>query len=219
MINELLYVPPVENFRWINRERLYSILKVNQVSNAVFLSGDVHHGQLYEAQCQSFTGQNILPEVTSSGLSHTQADFFPTPEGNMRFFRHADTIASDIFMDYNYGMLEIFDCKNSEEIALKVSVRDIQGAEVLSKSYSKADLAFEQLNLMNGKLCYARASLQLNFRLLIQWLQRIFYEGDIRDTMVRVFVVMPGIFIVICSIVMRLSAILLAKCKICLTKK
>ena len=49
----------------------------------------------------------MLPEVTSSGLSHTQADFFPTPAGNMRWMSLQDSWASEIYLDYNYGNLDI----------------------------------------------------------------------------------------------------------------
>ena len=47
---------PVENFRWINRMKLFEALKKNEMENVVLLSGDVHMGQLYEAQCAQFTG-------------------------------------------------------------------------------------------------------------------------------------------------------------------
>ena len=56
MIPERIYIPPVENFREKNRERLYETLRNNYVENAVLLSGDVHLGQFYEAQCKSLTG-------------------------------------------------------------------------------------------------------------------------------------------------------------------
>ena len=44
MIPERVYLPPVENFRWVNREKLFRALKVNQAENVVLLSGDVHLG-------------------------------------------------------------------------------------------------------------------------------------------------------------------------------
>ena len=65
----------------------------------------------------------MLPEITSSGLSHTQADFFPHPKGNMRMLASEETtnLASEIFMDYNYGSLIIKDIKDT---VLHASVRN-----------------------------------------------------------------------------------------------
>lgn len=71
MLTEMINIPLLENFRWKNRERLFRLLRENRMENVVLLSGDVHIGQVYKAQCTGFTGQNLLPEVTSSGLSHT----------------------------------------------------------------------------------------------------------------------------------------------------
>ena len=57
ILPERLYLPMVdENFRWKNRERLFRILRENQAENVTLISGDVHFGQLYKAQCPGFTG-------------------------------------------------------------------------------------------------------------------------------------------------------------------
>ena len=82
----------------------------------------------------------MLPEITSSGLSHTQADFFPQPQGNMRMFSPRETTegASPIFMDYNYGSLLISgDAQSDSDILLSASVRNISGDEVLRQDYTK----------------------------------------------------------------------------------
>ena len=77
------------------------------MDNVVLISGDVHHANLHEAQC-NFTGQKILPEFTSSGLSHTLKDFFPAPEEMFRFMDLPEARSKgEMFMDYNYGALEI----------------------------------------------------------------------------------------------------------------
>ena len=67
----------VESFKWKNKEKLFAALKKHKVSDVTLLSGDVHMGHMYENQCRSLTGQDTLLEVTSSGLSHTQSNFFP----------------------------------------------------------------------------------------------------------------------------------------------
>ena len=71
LAERLSFVKPVENFRWKNRDKFFEALARNKMENVVLISGDIHLGQLYEAQCTQFTGMNTLPEVTSSGLSHT----------------------------------------------------------------------------------------------------------------------------------------------------
>ena len=94
------------------------------------ISGDVHLGQLYKAQCPGLAGQNILPEITSSGLSHTQADFFPTPKGNMRFLADKEALDSEIYMEYNYGILDVAKATTDEsDFRLRASIRDIDGKE------------------------------------------------------------------------------------------
>ena len=57
----------------------------------------------------------MLPEITSSGLSHTQADSFHTPEDNMRWITLPETIASDMYVGLNYGNLDIHKVSNKSE--------------------------------------------------------------------------------------------------------
>ena len=46
----------IESFKWINKQKLFAILKKHQVSNVVLISGDVHYSQLYKDSCPSLTG-------------------------------------------------------------------------------------------------------------------------------------------------------------------
>lgn len=62
---------PMESYGWENKKRLFDILKRQEMSKVVLITGDVHFGQMYENKCRSFTGQKRLVEVTSSGMSHT----------------------------------------------------------------------------------------------------------------------------------------------------
>ena len=41
---ERIFLPFVENFHWVNRERIYKTLRLNEMSNVAFISGDVHLG-------------------------------------------------------------------------------------------------------------------------------------------------------------------------------
>ncbi len=78
------FLDAVETFKWPSRKRLYDILKANQMSGVVMLSGDVHMTQIYRNSCPSLTGQPELNEFSSSGLSHTQFDSLPWADLNMK---------------------------------------------------------------------------------------------------------------------------------------
>ena len=58
-------------------------------------------------ECTSYTGQRVLPEFTSSGLSHTLPDFFPQPELMFSMLTPPESIASPLFIEKNYGTFDI----------------------------------------------------------------------------------------------------------------
>ena len=68
-----------------------------------------------------------------------------------------DTWDSEVFIDLNYGNLDIQKANQETDITLKASVRNIKGEEALSKEYTKHDLAFDNSNFFNEELCQARA--------------------------------------------------------------
>ena len=49
MVPELMNIAIIENFRELNRKKLYAALRDNAMENVVLLSGDVHLGQIYHA--------------------------------------------------------------------------------------------------------------------------------------------------------------------------
>lgn len=59
----------VEELNWENKGFLFELIKENQRSRVIFLSGDIHSAQFYSTRCESLTGYNV-PEFTSSGLTH-----------------------------------------------------------------------------------------------------------------------------------------------------
>lgn len=66
----------METFQWPSKKRLFDLLKKNELSNVVLISGDVHIAQMLENKCRALTGMKLV-EITSSGLSHSQKDFIP----------------------------------------------------------------------------------------------------------------------------------------------
>ena len=51
--------------------------------------------------------QAILPEVTSSGLSHTEEDFFPGSDATISLLSVPDSQDSSLYFELNYGILDI----------------------------------------------------------------------------------------------------------------
>ena len=76
-----------------------------------------------------------MPEITSSGLSHTVADQVLEANEVLQFITPRETVASDTFIGYNYGMLEV-DAKS--EVLLRASIRDLDGTEMLGVDYTKS---------------------------------------------------------------------------------
>jgi hypothetical protein len=58
------------------KRRLMDLMKKNDPSGLIFLSGDVHHGELSKVQVLREKGESLWVEMTSSGLTHTCADSF-----------------------------------------------------------------------------------------------------------------------------------------------
>ena len=70
-------------------------------------------------------------------MSHTQANFFPKPKGNMRFLADHEALDSELYMEYNYGILDVQKATHNADILLRASIRDIDGKEAIVKDYTK----------------------------------------------------------------------------------
>ena len=89
--------------------------------------------------------------MTSSGLSHTQKSNPPFygQEKNWKLITLDNFVASQPFLELNYGVLEIpLDHSNSNDgIVVNAHIKGIDGRIALSKSYSATDLSWNDLNL------------------------------------------------------------------------
>jgi PhoD-like phosphatase len=56
------------------KKRLMDLMRKNDPSGLIFLSGDVHHGELSKVQVLRGKGESLWVEMTSSGLTHTCGD-------------------------------------------------------------------------------------------------------------------------------------------------
>ena len=120
----------------------------------------------------------------------------------MRFLSVPDYIDSEIFMDHNYGNLYI-----SGDM-LKASIRNIDGKTVLKRDYTAEELAFDQKNFVLSKMCMARASKQLGFRLVIDKFGQIIMDQDI-DTFIRTVIVLPLLVSLLGAIALKFASFVL----------
>ena len=62
-----------ERFGWKSKKQIFDLLYFHKKSNVIFVSGDVHYGQVYLSPCEHKLGYRI-PEICSSGMSHALND-------------------------------------------------------------------------------------------------------------------------------------------------
>jgi len=91
---------------WANfpksRERLFRLMKRCQVKAPLFLSGDVHMAEMFEARCG---GKDVVAEVTSSGMTHSWGTRSPGWTGEilaLNLFLHALMEFCQQVMPWNY---------------------------------------------------------------------------------------------------------------------
>ena len=126
----------------LEKKRFIDLLKKTDPPGLVFLSGDVHHGELSRAVVKRESGDSLWVEVTSSGMTHTCGDSFFNrilcPNMLDLFSQHRLESTKDpyeyyteneklkgkntenYFIGKNFGL--ITDVSNSSLLALNVSV-------------------------------------------------------------------------------------------------
>jgi hypothetical protein len=116
-----------EQFGWLGKSKLFSLISKFKLSNVVLLSGDVHYSNMYQSSCESFSGYTI-PEFSSSGMTHNMGLQYG---GVPKFMENVVDVLLDpnysvlkAFKDYNFGHITLDRAENS----LKISIRDINGA-------------------------------------------------------------------------------------------
>ena len=63
-----------EKFAYKNRVKLFEFISSLEIDGIALISGDVHYGLMSESPCSAKTGYKI-PEITASGMTHTDPDF------------------------------------------------------------------------------------------------------------------------------------------------
>lgn len=115
---------------WANypheRERFLQLIKKNKASGVIFISGDVHYGEISKIE-----SPDLYPiyDVTSSGLSSTWD--FATPNVNR--------IEGPV-MDNHFGMITIYFSDSSS--TLKMEIWDIHGNQRVEHTVGLNEISF-----------------------------------------------------------------------------
>jgi alkaline phosphatase D len=89
--------------------KMYTLLEKYQPRGLLFISGDVHYGEILEHKVD--TSKLILREITSSGLTHSN---YPQP-----LFTNNKYTIDEPYTGIQYGMIRI-DWKENPEVTLQI---------------------------------------------------------------------------------------------------
>lgn len=115
---------------WTNlpyeQQKMLDLIKSTKANGVIFLSGDVHWGELSKMQVD---GLYPIYDVTSSGITQTWDE--PEPNKNR---------IGKIVMDNNYGLIEIN--WNTPDPELSISIKDKKGKRRVSHLLKLGELQF-----------------------------------------------------------------------------
>ena len=115
---------------WTNlpheQQKMLDLIKSTKANGVIFLSGDVHWGELSKMQVD---GLYPIYDVTSSGITQTWDE--PEPNKNR---------IGKVFMGNNYGLIEIN--WNMPDPELNISIKDRKGKRRVSHQLKLGELQF-----------------------------------------------------------------------------
>lgn len=142
-----------EAFEWPSKKMLIDLINTHQKSGVILLSGDVHFAQFYHMNCQSLTGYN-LTEMTTSGLTHHVNMFAKVADRVMDMVTPLFWNASELVMDFNFGLFRVKRVSNDIEVTLQV--RDDRNNVRLARTLSlKKDMTYKKVITRYSKMCNA----------------------------------------------------------------
>ena len=162
------------------KKRLLKLMQHFDPPGLVFLSGDVHHGELSRARVVRGSREDVWVEVTSSGLTHTCGDSFINkilcPSMLRTFSKHrlptsnnhdddntstehqkSDTNATaqreNFYIGKNFGL--IVDASNSTIFSLNISVRSLESnraelTHIVHSVRNKCPVSDNNANVLEG---------------------------------------------------------------------
>ena len=114
-----------ETWFYESREKLYDLINKYRVNGVVFMSGDVHIGEIMRNPCSKPRIGYDLYEITSSGITHTVF-------GPLRYFTEAwmpptyDTRVDNMYIDLNFGIIDV-NFTNGHIANISLQIRNRQG--------------------------------------------------------------------------------------------
>ncbi|KAJ7523524.1 hypothetical protein O6H91_18G052800 [Diphasiastrum complanatum] len=132
------------------RKRLFNLLSALKVRGIIFISGDVHFGEINRYDCAI---GSPLYDVTSSGLTQAIEQTVPSflaiisrfaawlMPTTMRVYNSACRYKSCVYGKQNFGTLEID--WSADPVTIHAEVRDVLGKSALSQNITLAELQTE----------------------------------------------------------------------------
>lgn len=132
-----------------SKERLYSLIKKLH-KKVVFLSGDVHYGEIIQHPCSCQKLGYPLVEMTSSGLTHYFGDGLIIKDKLVKYaFPDTFNKHDQRFFGYNFGSIEIeLDENDKGNSKITLQIRDLGNNVKLERI-----LYFKELNSDNNFKC------------------------------------------------------------------
>eukprot|EP01038_Epipyxis_sp_PR26KG_P016362 gene16362-22300_t len=144
----------------IQRQRLIELMRELNPSGLVFLSGDVHLGELSQASFERLDGTfGEWLEITSSGLTHTCGDgiinYYLCPLMMILFNKHRHT-KNSFFIGKNFGLIEVSQPTTSEDNCTDIELCPLKwnvtiSIESLSRSPKNESNQFDQKRVLEYK--------------------------------------------------------------------
>ena len=108
----------------------------------------MHFAQFYTTKCSSLTGGYAVPELTSSGLTHSAKSQFKCPTELLEFFTPDFWQTSSIVNEMNYGIIDIVKREEKRDVEIDLKIYNKEGKEKISKKLFK----IKDLTIMNSVL-------------------------------------------------------------------
>lgn len=109
----------------LEKQKMFDLIEETQANGIVFLSGDVHFGDLSLEQPEGFYP---IYDVTSSGLTHNDSKAYP----------NTNRVIARPPVERNYGMIDIDWAANT----VTFNVKNYRGEVKISQTLNLADLTF-----------------------------------------------------------------------------
>lgn len=108
----------------LSRERLVETIASSKANAPIIISGDVHCSEFLLAKCSSETENFLIPELTTSGLTHSWVDY-PTPMPQTmqivhKVARSPYQIQERFYLDRNFGEIDFSLGMKDESVTLKI---------------------------------------------------------------------------------------------------